>query len=57
MKIYHHEKQQKLDAVEAQLARHQKLTRITFMVILILAGLALAVVAKHLFDHSTTNIQ
>jgi hypothetical protein len=50
MKIYEGEKQQKLDAVQARLAQHEKITRIVLVVMVILAGLALVVLAHHLFD-------
>ncbi len=44
-------KQQSLEAIEARLARHEKVTRFTLVLVLILAGLALALLATHLFDH------
>ena len=42
-------KQRSLKAIDAPLARHEKVTRITLILVLILAGLTLAVLAKHLF--------
>jgi hypothetical protein len=50
MKIYEGEKQKKLDAVQTQLARHEKITRIVLVAMVILAGLALVVLTHHLFD-------
>ncbi len=54
MKSYDLEKQAKLDAIEARLAYHEKVTRILLVVVLILAGLALALLASHLLDHPTS---
>jgi cell division protein FtsL len=45
-------KQQSLEAIEVRLARHEKVTRTILIVVLILAGLALALLATHLFEHS-----
>jgi hypothetical protein len=53
MKIYELEKQRKVDLIEARLARHEKVTRLTLTVVMILAGLALALVVTHLLDSST----
>jgi cell division protein FtsL len=46
------EKQRILEAVNARLAHHEKVTRITLTLALILAGLSLALLATHLFNHS-----
>ncbi len=59
MKAYDHTKraeheqakQRSLEGIEARLARHEKVTRFTLVLVLILAGLALALLATHLFDH------
>ena len=53
MKSYERENQHKLDRIEARLTRHEKVTRSTLTVVMILAGLALALVAYHLSDDST----
>jgi cell division protein FtsL len=53
MKSYERENQHKLDRIEARLTRHEKVTRITLTVVMILAGLALALVAYHLSGDST----
>jgi len=45
-------KQRSLEAVDARLARHEKVTRIILTLVLILAGMTLALVANHLFSHS-----
>jgi hypothetical protein len=45
-------KQQSLEAIDARLARHEAVTRITLILVLILAGLSLALLATHLFNHS-----
>jgi hypothetical protein len=50
MKIYEGKKQKKLDAVQTQLAQHEKITRIVLVAMVILAGLALVVLTHHLFD-------
>ena len=60
MKAYDHtekakhelEKQRSLKGIDAELARHQKVTRIILIAVLILAGLSLALLAAHLIDHS-----
>jgi hypothetical protein len=52
MKIDEWEKLQELDRIKARLARHETVTRITLTMIVILAGLALALLAQHLL---TTN--
>jgi hypothetical protein len=44
-------KQRSLEAIDARLARHEKLTRIILIVVLILAGLSLALLATHFVDH------
>jgi cell division protein FtsL len=43
-------KQRSLEAIEVRLARHEKVTRFTLTMVVILAGLALALLATHLFD-------
>jgi cell division protein FtsL len=43
-------KQRSLEAIDARLARHEKVTRFTLVLVVILAGLALALLATHLFD-------
>jgi hypothetical protein len=45
-------KQRSLEAIDARLARHRAITRFTLIVVLILAGLSLALLAVHLFNHS-----
>ena len=45
-------KHRSLEAIDARLARHEKVTRITLTLVLILAGLTLALLANHLFGHS-----
>jgi hypothetical protein len=45
-------RQQSLKAIDAPLARHEKVTWITLTLVLILAGLTLALLANHLFGHS-----
>lgn len=45
-------KQRSLAAIDARLARHEKVTRIILVVILILSGLTLALLATHLIDRS-----
>jgi hypothetical protein len=45
-------KQRSLEAIDARLARHRAVTRFTLIVVLILAGLSLALLAVHLFNHS-----
>ncbi len=45
-------RQRSVEAVDARLARHEKVTWITLMLVLILAGLTLALLANHLFGHS-----
>jgi hypothetical protein len=52
MKTYELEKQRKLDSLQAQRARHEKATCITLMIVLILAGLAVAWFMNHLFAQS-----
>ena len=45
-------KQRSLEAIGARLARHEKVTWIALTLVLILAGLTLALLANHLFGHS-----
>ena len=45
-------KQRSLAAIDARLARHEKVTRIILVVVLVLAGLTFALLATHLFGHS-----
>lgn len=45
-------KQRSLEAIDARLARHETVTRFTLIAVLILAGLSLALLAVHLFNHS-----
>jgi cell division protein FtsL len=45
-------KQQRLEAIDARLARHEKVTWITLILVVILAGLSLALLVTHLFTHS-----
>ena len=45
-------KQRSLEAIDARLARHEKLTRITLILVIVLAGLSLALLATHLIDLS-----
>ena len=45
-------KQQSLKAIDARLARYEKLTRSTLILVLVLAGLSLALLVTHLFNHS-----
>ncbi len=45
-------KQRSLEAIDARLARHEKVTRIVLVMVLVLGGLALALVVTHLIDHS-----
>jgi hypothetical protein len=46
-------KQRSLEAIDARLARHETVTRFTLVLVLILAGLSLALLATHLFNHSS----
>ncbi|QRM35575.1 hypothetical protein [Microvirga sp. VF16] len=57
MKLNEDERQRKLGLINDRLARHEAVTRITLICVLILAGLALAVLAAVLFDNSTLNIR
>jgi cell division protein FtsL len=50
-----HQKEQRLEAIDARLARHEKVIRITLVIVVILAGLALALLAQQLFDLSTAS--
>ncbi|MBM6582448.1 hypothetical protein ILT44_19780 [Microvirga sp. BT689] len=45
-------KQRRLEAIDARLARHEKITRIILVLVLILGGLTLALLATHLIDRS-----
>jgi hypothetical protein len=44
-----HEQQRKLEAIETRLARHEKTIRITMILVVILAVLALTLVTNHLW--------
>jgi hypothetical protein len=44
-------KQQRLEAIGARLTRHENVTRTTLILVLILAGLSLALLVTHLFNH------
>ena len=45
-------KQRSLEAIDLRLARHEKLTRITLILVVILAGLSLAVLVTQLINYS-----
>jgi hypothetical protein len=45
-------KRRSLEAIDARLARHEKITRIILIAVVVFGGLTLALVAAHLFDHS-----
>jgi NaMN:DMB phosphoribosyltransferase len=45
-------KQRSLAAIDARLARHEKVTRVVLVMVLALGGLTLALVATHLIGHS-----
>jgi hypothetical protein len=45
-------KQRSLDAIEARLARHEKLTQTTLILVIVLAGLSLALLATQLINYS-----
>jgi hypothetical protein len=45
-------KQRSLAAIDARLARHEKVSRIILVMVLVLGGLTLALVATPLIDHS-----
>ncbi|WP_404295109.1 hypothetical protein ACD578_27375 (plasmid) [Microvirga sp. RSM25] len=45
-------KQRSLEAIDARLARHEKVTRIILTLVLISAGLTLTLLATHLIDLS-----
>jgi hypothetical protein len=45
-------KQRSLAAIDARLARHEKVSRIILVMVLVLSGLTLALVATHLIGHS-----
>jgi hypothetical protein len=45
-------KQRSLEAIDARLARHEKMTRIILIVVVISGGLILALLATHLIDQS-----
>jgi hypothetical protein len=44
--------QRSLEAIDARLARYEKVTRTTLILVVILGGLSLALLAAHLFKHS-----
>lgn len=44
-------KQQRLRTIDARLARHEKLTQITLILVLVLVGLSLALLAAQLINH------
>jgi hypothetical protein len=46
-------KQRSLEALDARLARHETVTRLTLILVLILAGTSLALLAAHLSNHSS----
>jgi hypothetical protein len=45
-------KQRSLEAIDARLARHEKITQITLILVVILAGLSLALLVTQLINHS-----
>jgi cell division protein FtsL len=45
-------KQQRLEAIDARLARHEKVTWITLILVVILAGLSLALLVTQIINHS-----
>jgi hypothetical protein len=45
-------KQRSLEAIDARLVRHEKVTWVILTLFVILAGLTLALLANHLFSHS-----
>ena len=45
-------KQRSLEAIDARLARHEKVTRLTLILVVILAGLSLVLLATHLIELS-----
>jgi hypothetical protein len=52
MHIHEFAKQRKLYDIEARLARHEKAIYLTLLIVVILAGLAIAWFMQHLFGHS-----
>ncbi|MBO1909523.1 hypothetical protein J4G37_32480 [Microvirga sp. 3-52] len=48
----HDEHRRKLEAAHAQLARHERLTRIALLLVLLLSVVLLALVLNHLWGHS-----
>ncbi|QRM33450.1 hypothetical protein [Microvirga sp. VF16] len=53
MKTYELEKQRKLDGLRAQRVRHEKAICITLMIVVIIAGVAIAWFINYLFGQST----
>ncbi|QRM32712.1 hypothetical protein [Microvirga sp. VF16] len=49
---YEQAKQRSLKAIDARLARHENVTRFILILVLIIAGLSLALLATHLFNRS-----
>ena len=45
-------KQRKLEAIDARLARHETVSQIILVVVLVLSGLTLAFLVTHLFSQS-----
>ncbi|MPR13362.1 hypothetical protein [Microvirga tunisiensis] len=45
-------KQRNLAAINAQLTRHERVIRLTLILVVTLAGLALALLVIHLINHS-----
>jgi hypothetical protein len=45
------ERRRKLEAAQAQLARHERLARIALLLVVLLSVALLALVVKHLWDH------
>ena len=46
-------KQRSLEAIDARLARHEKVARITLILVVILAGLSLALLVTQIINHSS----
>jgi cell division protein FtsL len=46
------EKQRSLEAIDARLTRHEKVTWITLILVVILSGLSLALLVTQLINHS-----
>jgi uncharacterized membrane-anchored protein len=55
MKLDEREIREKLDGIQAHLARHERLTRLTLLVVAILAGLALVLLTTYIFDYTAPN--